>query len=130
MFQSKIEIFIAKRAVILFAILEVAALLLVNDRLAACTGLIAGGLYSLARLKAMADSFSRLLLGKSGTKPAGGSIAGFVIAQAAAALLLILAVSIHFWAFIGTAAGILLVPAVVAANCITEGLHITRNNFE
>jgi hypothetical protein len=130
LFQSKIEKFLVKRVLLLFVILEVVVILLMKDPQALSAGLFAGGIFSVLRLKAMADLLSRILFEKTTHRHANSSIAGFIIAQAAAALLLILALWIHNRAFIGAAAGILLVPAVVTVNSITEGLHFTNNNFE
>lgn len=132
--KNKLVKFVVKRVLIFFIGLSIFALVCYEERWYALSGLLAGSIYSVLRLGSYAWVFGRLLFLDSGavhkTGYASGNLTLFIFNQIALLPLLYLALKLNGTFFTGAVAGILLVPAVLFVNSITEALGITHNNFE
>ncbi len=114
----------------LFLLLALLNLLFIQPKWPVLFGLLAGGAFSLLRLSSLASFLSRLLAkgDKSATQRKG--VLNYIIGQFAVVVLLTAAINLSVPLFAGTVAGVLLVPAVIFINSITEILKVTHNNFE
>jgi len=130
-FNNKLELFLAKRALVLFAILAVLDIMLVSQRWAVLAGLTLGGILSLIRFGSMSAFFSRVLLPDYGKQ---ATVLLIIIRQVAnqvfTIIFLALSLMLCLEFFAGAVVGILIVPLVIMINGITEGLGITKNNFD
>lgn len=130
MFKGKLKIFILKRVLILYILLSILDLLLVKERWYGLGGLTVGALYSVIRFGLLEYTFASMLLKNRKTASIGSIVAISVFSIAALVTLLTLSIKLSIWFFTGAAVGILLVPAVIVINGITEALGISKNNFE
>ncbi|MDP4094249.1 MAG: hypothetical protein Q8920_12915 [Bacillota bacterium] len=130
MLKSKIEIFLAKRALIILVILSIIDLVFIVDRWLGLAGIFCGAGFSILRFSSMASLFKKIFSVGSGKKAAHKSVLNYLLTQLIAVVLLFISINISSGMFAGMAAGILSLPAVVFINSITEGLGITHNNFE
>lgn len=107
----------------------ITAVFLGSHRWPVFAGLFSGALLGFFRLCGNEWIFKRLLC-QNGAKAAAGGAAVFLTSQ----LLLILALALAYeagrWAFCGLLAGVLIIPAVVMMNSITEAVGFTKNSFE
>ena len=131
MLKSKIEKFIAKKAVICLLLVSIIDMITVKNRWFVLIGLIAGTILSVAKFGGYAWIFARICNTDSTKKQAPrSSITVFVLNQLILLPLLFLAYFLSNWIFAGFVAGILIVPFVIMINNITEVLGITKNHFE
>ncbi len=135
MFKSKLEQFMLKRAaysLLLLLILDFAVLK--DGRWPVLVGLLAGALLSAARFGGRVLVFCKLPganpVHRAHSRALAGSIALFSFNELILLPLLLLTYFLGHWIFAGFAAGILLVPAVVMINSVTEAFGITQNSFE
>lgn len=128
---DKLKRFVAKRSGVLLAVLAVAVLLFGRQRMLMLCGLAAGGGLSLLRFAGNAWISQRLLApGLAPRTAVCGSLAAFLIHQEILLIFLWAAYCFNLSFFIGGVAGILLVPAVIMINSVTEAAGITANGFE
>jgi len=127
---SGLEKFIAKRVIILLAVLIILDLAFLKDKLFALAGLCAGGAIGLLKFGFMGRMFSGILSTNKGLSAGKryllwyiGSLIGLIAALAASAV-------INLRLFGGITAGVLAVPFVIFVNSLTDGMGITHNNFE
>lgn len=130
MLKSKLERFLAKRVLIVLAILAVLDLILINQRWAVLIGLLIGGIFSLLRLNSMVTLISRLLSRAEVYSAGRKSILNFIINQAVIFVMFAASIKLSVYVFGGMVAGVLLVPFVILLNAITEASGITNNSFE
>ena len=130
MIKSKLKTFILKRMLILYILLAVLDLLLVKERWFALVGLTAGALYSVVRFSLTQHVFSSLLLKSGKTISVRSTILITIGSLTVVIALLTISIKISFWVFVGVISGILLIPAIIVINGITEALGISCNNFE
>lgn len=134
MFKSKIEQFVAKKAVICLILLSIIDVIAINYKWLVFVGLVLGTILSVAKFGSYAWVFERICnpdQGDSSKKQASGSsITVFMLNQLILLPLLFLAYFINLRIFAGFVAGILIVPFVIMMNSITEVLGITKNHFE
>ncbi|RCX14323.1 hypothetical protein DFR58_11546 [Anaerobacterium chartisolvens] len=124
------EKFIARRVCVLFLLLAVLNLIFIESKWTVLFGLFAGGAFSLLRFSSQASFLSRVLVnGDRGTARRRVTL-NYIMSQLAVIVLLTAAINLSFPLFAGVVAGILLVPAVIFINNITEILRVTHNNFE
>jgi len=129
LFKSRLEKFIAKRAAILYIILAMSDIIFIRERWIALAGLTMGGSLGLFRFSRMALMFFGLL--SVSKEP----ITGLLVLKylfGVTGMVIVLAISLTYnrWLFVGILAGLLLVPAVIVLNGLTEALGITHNGFE
>lgn len=134
MLKSKLERFLAKRVLFIFLILSINCVVFINQRWFALAGLAIGGAFSILKLGSYVWIFSKIISPDTGNEPlkhgVSKSVINFVINQIIAIVVLFVSLKINQWFFIGTVAGILLIPFVILINSFTEALRITHNNFE
>ena len=134
MFKSKIEQFVAKKAVICLILLSIIDIIAINYRWLVLVGLFSGTILSVAKFGSYAWVFGRICStdqGDSSRKQASGSsITVYMLNQLILLPLLFLTYFLNRWIFTGFVAGILIVPFVIMINSITEVLGITKNHFE
>ena len=134
MFKSKIEQFVAKKAVICLILMSIIDIITVDYRWLVLVGLFLGTILSVAKFGSYAWVFERICStdqsGSSKRQSSGSSITVFMLNQLILLPLLFLAYFLNQWIFAGFVAGILIVPFVIMINNITEVLGITKNHFE
>ena len=134
MFKSKIEQFVAKKAVICLVLLSIIDMIVMDYRWLVLGGLVLGAILSVAKFGSYAWVFDRICSmdqsGFSKKQAPGSSITVFMLNQLILLPLLFLAYFLNRWIFAGFVAGILIVPFVIMINSITEVLGITKNHFE
>lgn len=130
LFESKLDKFIIKRAAVLAIILTAADIaFLGSNRWLILYGLLFGTAVGLARL--LSNEWILKVTFKAGKgKVLTGSIAAFTINQLALVPIILLAYFLSGWLLCGLITGLLIVPAIVMINSITEAFGITKNSFE
>ena len=128
--NNKLWKFIAKRALVLFILLSVLNIVFMEERWLILAGLALGCSFSILKLGSLINTISGIMLKSEKSDKHTGVIVKFLINQAVTIVLLAASISVSLWLFAGMTAGILLVPAAVFVNNITEILGITHNNFE
>ncbi|MCX7748872.1 MAG: hypothetical protein N2645_18580 [Clostridia bacterium] len=129
MFKGKLEKFILRRVVILFAVLAILTVFLFKD-IYIFFGLLLGTGLSIFRFLSMAAVFSRLMPESAKPLKAQHGVFRYVLNQVITVLFLIIAIAVKFSLFAGMAVGIMTVPIVVMVNSITEFFKLSNNNFE
>lgn len=134
MLKSKIEQFVAKKAVICLILLSIIDIIVIKNRWLVLTGLVVGTILSIVKFSGYAGVFRQICQTGRNTPPKSrtpiGSILVFILNQIILLPLLFLAYYLNQWLFAGFVAGILTVPFVLMVNSITEILGITKNHFE
>jgi hypothetical protein len=134
LFKSKIELFIAKRALIFFIVLAISDIIFIAKRWLVLEGLALGGIFSILKFGSYVLVLTKTISPVSGIGQqkhgVRNSVLIFIVNQIILLPLLFISLKINQWFFAGIVAGILLVPLVLFINCITEPLKITHNNFE
>lgn len=128
--DNKLWKFIAKRALVLFILLSTLNIVFMEERWFILAGMLLGGSFGVLKLGSMISTVSSLMLIPDKPDKSKGVIVKFLINQAVTIMLLAVSISINLWFFAGMTAGVLLVPAAVFINNITEILGITHNNYE
>jgi len=132
--KSKLERFLAKKAVICLMLMSIIDIIAVKNRWLVLIGLVVGAILSVAKFGSYAWAFRRIIgidQGDSSKRVGpGSSITVYVLNQLILLPLLFLIYLLNHWIFAGFVAGILIVPFVIMINSITEVLGITKNNFE
>jgi hypothetical protein len=82
------------------------------------------------KLSSLIRACENVLIKTDKPNKSSGVIVKFLINQIVTVVLLAVSLSISLWFFTGITAGVLLVPAAIFINNITEILGITKNNFE
>lgn len=134
MFKSKIELFIAKKAVICLILVSIIDIIAINARWLVLVGLFVGTILSVVKFGSYAWVFGRICSTDQGDpskrQTPGSSITVFMLNQLVLLPLLFITYFINHWIFAGFVAGILIVPFVIMINSITEVLGISKNHFE
>ncbi|MCX8129562.1 MAG: hypothetical protein N3I35_05600 [Clostridia bacterium] len=130
MLNSKIEKFIVRRVLVLFFVLVIVDLVFLHHKWFILLGLILGSLFSVFKFSSTATMYMRFLGHHDKNTVIMRSILKYILNQLATVALLVVSILFNFYLFIGTTAGILLVPSVLFINALTEGFGITHNNFE
>jgi hypothetical protein len=93
-------------------------------------GLMLGTIFSILRFSSTSSTLSLLMIEEQRPAVVGKTIVKYILNQFSAIVLLAVSLKFSQWLFMGMVAGILMVPAVIFINGLTEGLGITHNNFE
>lgn len=117
--------FLLKRVALLAGVAILAAFFLDSGNPRIPVGILLGGLVSIYKTRLFGRFLDSLVTAemKSGTKP----VLFQLLSQLLMLVLLIISVLTDLRLFIGVAAGLLLVPAVIFINAVTEKIGITRN---
>ena len=129
---KSLEIFVYKKAAVLFALMTAAVLILTKDP-AAAAGLTFGFLLGIWRFKATARSFRHMAAGSTAPRPLIAALrtaSVFMLGQLLLLPALFLALKADQGLFISLAAGVLIVPTVVFISAITESAGLTHHQFQ
>lgn len=128
--RSKLEKFLVKRILIVFVILAMVDLVFLDHKWLILLGLILGGAFGILKFSSTSSVYARLFGIEEKRTIVRRSVLVYIINQLATIALLVVSATVNLYLFIGTIAGILLVPLVLFINALTEGFGITHNNFE
>lgn len=127
--DSDLRDFIKIRVVVVYTFLIIVSLIFFSDRWYIVMGLTCGSIFGIMKYKATAKFISNILL--QGEKTQYLKVfTKFLSLQAVTVLLMAVSIRINMWSFYGTAAGLLLIPAIITVNSLTEALGISHNNFQ
>ena len=129
MLRDRLVVFVAKRALMLFILLAVLDVLLIEQRWHVLAGMTVGGIFGFAKFSLTAKAYLILLSPRKRLPDVSGLIMRFIFFQLLNLVLLASSMLAGFQVFCGMAAGILIIPAVISLNSVTEGLGITHNGF-
>lgn len=128
---DKVKRFILKKAAVLFCILVVLVLIFCQQRWFILCGLTIGGGFSFLRFISNANLYCRLFCpGVSVQTAVKGTVTMFALHQVMLLAFLLATRYLNLQFFIGSVAGVLLVPSAVMINSATEAVGITANGFE
>jgi len=128
--KSSLGMFIIKRMLVLFSLLALLDVIFLRHRWMVLAGLSIGSIVSLVRFSTTSEVCQNLLVHKSCKTDSLKGVFKYIFSQIFTILIMVVSIIQDKWLFIGLTAGILIVPAIVIINGITEGLSITKNNFE
>ncbi len=128
--ENKLWKFIAKRSLVLFVLLSTLNIAFMKERWLVLAGLALGSSFGILKLSSLIRACENVLIKTDKPNKSSGVIVKFLINQIVTVVLLAVSLSISLWFFTGITAGVLLVPAAIFINNITEILGITKNNFE
>jgi thiamine transporter ThiT len=121
--------FLIKRVIIFFVVLEIINLILLDQKWFVATGLICGTIFGILKF-IYTSKFISHLIGVEERFTSGRVFIKFVLSQMTTMVLIAIAIKFNMWFFAGTLTGILLIPAVIMVNSITEALQISHNRFQ
>lgn len=121
--------FLIKRVIIFFAALQIINLIFLEHKLFVAIGLICGTIFGILKF-IYTSKFISKLIGVEESFTSIRVLIKFVLAQMTTIVLIAIAIKFNMWFFAGTLTGILLIPAVIMVNSITEALQISHNEFQ
>lgn len=121
--------FLIKRVTIFFMALQIINLIFLAHKWLVAIGLICGTVFGVLKFIYTSKFLSQIIVAKESFISIRVFIK-FVLAQLTTMVLIALAIKFSMWFFAGTLAGILLIPAVITVNGITEALQISHNEFQ
>lgn len=128
--MGKLEKFVAKRIIIILAVLSLVNLIFMRQKLVISAGLLAGSAVGMLRFSSLAGMLSKLLeTDRSKNKwkfRLFTCISGYFLTIS----MLIISGKLNKWFFAGVVASILIIPAIIMVNCFTENFGLTNNHFE
>ncbi len=128
-FTNKTEVFLAKKSIVIALTLAGLSTAVFGIDAEILTGLAAGYLVTLIRLKILAFTVENLV--KSAVKQIKrNSPARYILMQLFTVMVLLLAVIKSTPFFLAVFTGILIIPITILINSLTELTGITKNNFE
>lgn len=131
LFNSKLERFIAKRALIICVVVSALNFIFFRSKVLLLAGIPTGLIFSLLRLNTYITAFSRLFSRERDASAASRSIIiRFIVNSILTIIVLVASLNYSQSFFAGVVEGILLIPLVITINGITEATGITHNNFE
>jgi len=130
MFKNKLQKFIFRKVLILFFLLSILSLVFMQNKLIIVSGILLGTVFSLLRFSYMGNTFYSLLMLKNPSMNVNKSILRYIILQLFTIVFLVILAKYNILYLVSSVVGILSVSLVVVVNSVTEGLGITKNNFE
>jgi len=121
--------FIKIRVAVVYTFLIVVSLIFFNDRWYLVMGLTCGSIFGVMKYIAAARFISNILLQNEKTHYLR-VFTKYLSLQAVTILLMAVSIRINMWSFYGITAGLLLLPAIITVNSLTEALGISHNNFQ
>lgn len=122
--------FIKTRIIIFYIVLIIAAIILFDNRWNIVIGLSCGTMFGILKNIRTSRFLSNLLSQGDEKLCLGGTLIKFLSLQIVTVIFMTVSICIDLWSFLGVVAGILLVPAIILVNSITEVLGISHNNFQ
>jgi len=101
-----------------------------QNKLIIVSGILLGTVFSLLRFSYMGNTFYSLLMLKNPSMNVNKSILRYIILQLFTIVFLVILAKYNILYLVSSVVGILSVSLVVVVNSVTEGLGITKNNFE
>jgi hypothetical protein len=129
LFENKLELFIAKRVLLVFMILSIISLVILEKRWLVFFGLFTSSAYSVLKFSMTYSLFYKVLSPVEDVRITGLIIVKYITAQFITVILLAASLWINIWLFAGIVAGVMIIPAIILINGITEALGITHNSY-
>lgn len=122
--------FLKIRAIIFLIILLILNFVFVDKKWIVAVGLICGSIFSMQKFGITTTYISSELRRGEKSLSQRSVFVKYLLMQSAIILLLVVAIYLNLWFFFGVVAGVLLLPAVILTNIITEALGLSHNNFQ
>lgn len=128
--MGKLEKFVVKRVFVFVIILGLFNLVFMRQKLVISAGLLTGSAIGVLRFKFLSVAFFKHL--KNGSDDNGSKVwfIGYFTGCFLTIAALVISARLDKWFFAGVVASILIIPAIIMINGITEYFGLTNNHFE
>ncbi|WP_010246356.1 hypothetical protein [Acetivibrio cellulolyticus] len=130
MADNALQKFLIKRVLIFFIVLLIINLIFLDQRWLIAIGLICGTIFGILKFLYTSNFITSLISIDNKSFVAARTLVKFMLAQMATLVLIAVSIKFNMWFFAGVLTGVLLIPAVIMVNSITEALHISHNKFQ